>query len=163
MSYFRKMVAAFAVMGTGTSVQAADLYVKAPVWVSDILIANNQWYLDFAALHVDYAEKDPLTGGTLDTEKGWMPGGQTSFSVMRDWLGVHNLYYNGTFTWTHGTITHGEANPFFNGQQTHSDLKDWDFRVGKGFDVAPNAMLTPYVGAGTHWWTRTFNTVGGYS
>jgi hypothetical protein len=162
MNHFGKIAATLVVMGAGTSAFGADLYVKAPVvmW-NDILAANNQWYLDFAATHVDYAET--FAGVTLDTEKGWMPGGQTSFTAMRDWLGVQHLYYNGTFTWTHGDITHGEANPVFNGSPTHSDIKDWDFRVGKGFDLAPNVMLTPYVGAGTHWWTREFPAVpGGY-
>lgn len=168
MNHFGKVAVAAAVMGACTSAHAADLYVKAPVGWNDIAAANNQWYLDFAGTHMDYKEfRDVFLQGPgpdiLDTEKGWLPGAQTSFTVQRDWLGVHNLYFNGTFTWTHGTETHGEANPFFNGQSIHSDLKDWDFRLGKGFEIAPNVQLTPYAAAGTHWWQRTFNTVGGYA
>jgi len=60
-------------------------------------------------MRVDYLE---TYGGPLDTEKGWQYGGQTSFTVQRDWLRLSNLYFSGTFTWTHATITHGHTKRF---------------------------------------------------
>lgn len=47
--------------------------------------------------------------GRSTPKKGWQYGGQTSFSLQRDWPRLSNLYLNGTFAWTHGTITHGES------------------------------------------------------
>jgi hypothetical protein len=160
---------ALAVAGMGTSAYAADVdvkapgYVKAPVATNDILKANNQWYLDFAATTFNYKEFDPFGPGILDTEKGWSPGLQSSLSVMTDVSVIRNAYFNAAFTWTHGDITHGEANPIFNGIGTNSDVKDYDFRIGKGFDIGSDFMLTPYFGVGRHEWSRVFPVAGGYA
>lgn len=159
----RRTAVAFAVAGLGTSAHAADMpvVVKAPpppiAW-NDILSVNNQWYLDFAALNIGYRETE---GGTLDTENGWQVGAQTAVTVQRDWLGLSNLYFNGTFTWTSGTVTHGQPGAG-NGTSTHSDIKDVDFRLGKGFGLGNSAQITPYFGIGTHFWDRQLGGAGGY-
>jgi hypothetical protein len=129
----------------------------------NIFSANNQWYVDFAAANMDYLETE--SGVPFDTEKGWAKNGgvQTSFTVQRDWLRLSNLYVNVTFTWTNGTITHGEANPVFNGYSTNSDIKNLDSRIGKGFRIDDRAQITPYFGIGTHFWDRdTSGHPGGY-
>ena len=160
---------ALAVAGLGTSAYAADrdkapVYVKAlaPVATNDILKVNNQFYLDFAATNFNY--KELFGGGILDTEKGWAsPGLQYSLSMMTNVFDIRNVYASATLTWTHGDITHGEANPAFNGMPTHSDVKDYDLRIGKGFDIGSTFMLTPYLGVGWHDWSRVFPGAGGYA
>jgi hypothetical protein len=88
-----------------------------------------------------------------------VPGGQISYSLMNDWF-LHNLYASGSFSWSRGQTDYW-SQPLQ--QKNDADVKDWDFRLGKGFDLAPNAMLTPYFGAGTHSWTRTIPGPGGFS
>ena len=41
-----------------------------------------------------------------------------------------------------------------------AEIWDADFRFGKGFDLGATAMLTPYIGAGYHYWNR--NLTGGF-
>lgn len=93
--------------------------------------------------------------------KGWQYGGQTSSTVQRDWLRLSNLYFNSTFTWTHGTVTHWQTNLVFNGIPTNSDIKDLDFRLGKGFKIGNKAQMTPYFGIGTRFWDRDLTRQGG--
>lgn len=131
---------------------------------SDIVRSDNQLSLDFIETDFGYAEyNDPGRSGglpgVLDSEKGWVPGLSVSASVMKDFLGVHNLYLSGRFSWLDGQTNYWSA-PLQ--QKSGAVVDNLDLRLGKGFDVSPNVMLTPYVGAGARRWTRTLLGPGGY-
>jgi hypothetical protein len=153
------------------SAYAADLPTrKAPAppvepMVSDILIANNQVSVDFAATYFGYTEYSALAaaaiplGGKADTETGWTPGVSVNFSLMRNWL-VENFYFDAELTYEDGRTNYTGSSiagglPFGSVKTTDSaQTFDSDFRIGKGFDFGRDFMLTPYLGGGSHYWSR---------
>jgi hypothetical protein len=149
-------------------VMAADMAVKArplvaPVpYVNDILKANNQISLDAVGTNIDYAESYPdhVQPGVFDQEKGWVPGLSVTGSWMGDLNGIHNLYAMGRGTWINGHTDYWASNGLTNSDG--ASVWDADFRLGKGFDIGTNSMLTPYIGAGGHWWSRNLVGPGGY-
>jgi hypothetical protein len=180
MKKFIVASAALVVM-TSAGANAADMAVKAPVLRAapapcayDIIRANSQIGVSFAARHMDYAEfnQPPAGGGplpdgrfpqgyTLNTEKGWIPGVAVTGSYMSDCLStISNIYVYGR-----GSYFDGKTDYYNNivGVAAKDPAKIWegDFRVGKGFQVSPTAMITPYVGAGVHSWERTISAVPG--
>ena len=165
-------------------VQAADLpsrsappappqFAPVPIFVQNaILGVNNQFRLDFADRYLDYGEhgnvKQGEAPGLIDSERGWIPGLTASVSVMRDVV-VSNAYFEGAVSWNDGQSRY--AGSFSGLPQAYGDLKqshdaemaDVDLRFGKGFALAPWAMLTPYVGVGAHDWVRdSSKSEGGY-
>jgi hypothetical protein len=177
--------ASFAVVfAMGSSAYAADLNAGAKytgglkdAWSSDdILIANNQVIAQFVTTNFAYKETgDPARDsyGTLDTEKNWVPGAGVSLSLMRNWI-VSNLYFNAQYSYLNGKTDYTGSNVYFAdipvtgvyGSVHARDgaiVNDVDFRVGKGFSLQPNLMVTPYVGAGYHDWQRKVNGGEGYS
>ena len=174
-----QFIAALAALGSGVGIaHGADMAAKASMYKAaplsgcayDIIRANSQISVDFAATHMDYAEfNQPAAGGvllaapglpqgaTLNTEKGWVPGVAVTGSYMSDCSStVANLYLFGR-----GTYLSGNTDYFVNGPNVSAKdpakIWDGDFRVGKGFQVSSNVMLTPYFGAGIHSWNRTIS------
>lgn len=155
-------------VGLSQSTIAADLpNIKGPppvfTW-SDIVASNNQVSLDFIETDFGYEEyNDPSRSGGLpgvvDSEMGWVPGLSVSASAMRDFFGIHDLYLSGRFSWLDGQTDYWSA-PLQ--QKSGAVVDDFDFRLGRGFDLSPAMMLTPYFGAGAHRWTRTLYGPGGY-
>ena len=170
--------AALALAATGVA-NAADMATKARVYKAppptgcayDIIRANSQISVDFAATNWDYAEfNQPAAGtnilanpalpqgATLNTEKGWLPGVAVTGSYMSDCSSsfISNIYLYGR-----GTYLNGHTTEWVNGVPgTFSDparVWDGDFRIGKGFQVGSNVMLTPYIGAGVDDWKRTIS------
>jgi len=152
---------------------AADLRVKAPpvfspaaapAWVSPILYVNNQISLDVIGQNIDYLETFGAT--RLDSERGWQPGLQLTGSAMGDLGPITNAYVMGQFTWARGNTNYVgsyQGGNYGDLTQTNgSETKDFDFRLGKGFDVGQNLMFTPYFGAGYHVWDRNITGPGGY-
>ncbi len=129
-----------------------------------IVISNNQVAVDFIGTNFGYTEfaaiavpKTPI-GAKLDTEGHWVPGVNASLSLMGNWV-VDNAYFDAQVSYsdghTHYTGETGAGGGF--GSVVTSDtaqLFDSDFRIGKGFAVADNVMLTPYFGIGSHYWRR---------
>lgn len=78
---------------------------------------------------------------------------------MRNWF-VDNLYMRGEFSYSNdrtgyrGSFT-GLPSDYGTVKQTHhAETIDFDFRIGKGFSFGPNVMVTPFIGAGSHYWDR---------
>ena len=96
--------------------------------------------------------ESPLPGTPLNTEKGWVPGLSVTGSIMRDVGSLQNVYLWGRFSWMKGNTNYWNCcePPAVDG----ATVSDWDFRLGKGFSMGQNAMLTPYFGIGTNSWTR---------
>jgi hypothetical protein len=153
---------------TGSFGLAADLPVKAaaPAIVEEnyIIESNNQISVDFVAPHLDYAEYgDGRLGtqtGILDTEKGWVPGVGGKLSVMNNWI-FQNFYFAAEGSYAKGKTDYvGSVIGGVFGSVVTKDpavFKDADFRLGKGFQLSPNAMFTPYFEYGWHQWVRTVN------
>jgi hypothetical protein len=115
--------------------------------------------LDYATTNFNYLETLP-DGSAFDTEKGWVsPGISVTGSLMRDLFGVCNLYISGRFTYVDGHTNYWSP-PLVN--TDGAKVYDEDFRIGKGFDLSNNMMLTPYIGAGAHLWSRNLPGPGGY-
>jgi opacity protein-like surface antigen len=168
--------AALLAFGAATFANAADMRmpVKAPPPVpvcgySDITAANNQISVDFATTNVDYVEfnppnapfRDPLlaVGAPLDTENGWVPGVSVTGTAMFNLGQLCNVYVQGRFSYFNGHTDYWQPLGRLPGV---SGAKIWeeDFRLGKGFDLAPNVMLTPYLGAGLRRWDRDLCVAG---
>jgi len=138
-------------------------------WVNDITRANNQVSLDFTETSFWYGPEidEPESGITpvhpglpLDAETAYLPGLQVTGSAMANIGAICNLYISGSFSWFQGNTSYFQfGGPSATNQAT---VEDSDFRLGKGFNVGPNAMITPYFGAGTNSWNRYLTGPGGY-
>lgn len=130
-----------------------------------IVNANNQVGLRATDTDFHYLETgDPVFGlnGPLDEERGWVPGVTLGISEMQD-VGVKNLYASAQLSFSQGHTKYIGASLFGGGgfgsivAKTGTIVVDSDFRIGEGFNVSDNAMLTPFVGFGTHYWDRQIN------
>jgi hypothetical protein len=135
-----------------------------PTWINPILVANNQVTLDAVGHNLDYHESTPLFP-VFDSEKGWQPGVQITGSAMGNWGPIRNIYVMGQFTWISGKTNYwAPFGPPLGAPvslQNGAEFMDFDFGVGQGIVVAPNWMLTPYVGVGFHSWDRDIsNAIG---
>ena len=154
----------------GSPALAADMALKAPPppacpAVADIVRADTQVSLDAAGTHFDYREFTAGFGTTvLDSEKGWVPGVSITGSVMADTslfgTNVCDLYGFMRYSWFNGTTNYWSAptGPLTDG----ANVNEFDFRFGKGFVIAPNTMITPYIGTGARAWQRYLDGPGGY-
>jgi hypothetical protein len=134
------------------------------VRADDILLSNNQVSVDFAATaRLDYAERDPNhIFPVLDSETGnWIPGVSVTGSWMGTFYGLHP-YAWGRFTWIDGTTDYAAAAGPVTKNTDGARIQDEDFRLGLGFDLARNIMLTPYAGIGWHQWGRNLSGPFGY-
>ncbi len=164
---------AAAFFGLVPLVAAADLAGQGyqPVQVTNpvgnsIINANNQVGLRATDTDFHYLETgDPVFNapGPLDEERGWVPGVALTFSAMQD-VGVKNLYVSAQLGWSQGHTKYIGA-PLIGGggfgsivAKTGAIVVDSDFRIGEGFSVGHYAMLTPYLGFGTHYWDRQVNS-----
>jgi hypothetical protein len=138
--------------------------VPPPLATNDIINANNQMAVDFLGTSFGYTEFASFavpgtpSGGKLDTETRWIPGVNASLSVMRNWF-VENFYFNAQVSYSSGDTHYTGQNIHGGGfgSLTTSDyahVLDTDFRIGKGFAIQSNVMLTPYLGFGSHYWDR---------
>ncbi len=134
---------------------------------SDIKASNNQFIIGIISTNVDYTETGSgILGsptGTLDTEKGRIPGYGLSISAMRDlWLG--NDYIEAEFDHTSGNTDYlgGSLGP---PPAPYGSLvgisgaviKNFNVRYGAGITLNDQGMLTPYLELGHHEWDRGVN------
>jgi hypothetical protein len=157
-------------------VLAADMAVKArppaPAVVgcgyNAITAANNQISLDYAGTNKDYVEyntANPLftvpgvaVGAPVDSDKGWVNGVSVTGSAMFNLGSVCNVYLFARGSYFDGRTDYWATSPPLG--QSNAKIWEGDFRVGKGFDVAPNVMLTPYLGGGVRSWDRDLCQAG---
>ncbi|HUW00112.1 MAG TPA: hypothetical protein VMV88_08125 [Gallionella sp.] len=133
---------------------------------SDIRAANNQVGFQLVSTHVDYTETGDGTlapTGTLDTEKGPVPGYALAISTMQDlWLG--NDYIEAEYDDASGNTEYvgGYLNPptpYGSVVSTSgATLTNYSARYGAGLMVNDRSMLTPYVELGHHEWDRGVNS-----
>jgi hypothetical protein len=162
-------ISSILVVSTGAAF-AADMPVKArsaavPVWVNPILVANNQISLDVVGHNLDYHEWIPGIP-VFNSEKDWQPGLQLTGSAMGNLGAITNVYVMGQYTWISGKSDYwapggplGPTTPV--SMKNGAEFNDFDFRLGKGFEVGQNWMLTPYIGAGYSIWDRDLSNALG--
>ena len=133
--------------------------------VNAIVNANNQFGLRATDTDFHYLEtNDPVFNaiGPLDEERGWVPGVTLGLSFMQD-AGLKNLYASAQLSWSRGHTKYIGASLLGGGRfgsivdATGATVVDSDFRIGEGFNVTDYAMLTPYLGFGSHYWDRRVN------
>ena len=136
-----------------------------PASASPILYVNNQISIDAIDQNINYREKNGA-GTSLDSENGWQPGIQLTGTAMRNLGVLTNLYIMGQFSWARASTRYVGAYSGGNygdlSQRDGAATTDFDFRFGKGFEVGPSWMFTPYFGAGYHSWDRNLAGGGGY-
>jgi hypothetical protein len=153
-------------LAASSSAVAADMALKArplpPVveCSNDIVRSNNQISVDIVGTKWDYLERDQL-GIPIDSEKGWVPGVQLTGSVMGCWLGFQNVYAMARYTYLNGHTDYWAGGGPVTRNVDGAVVSTGDFRLGKGFDVGTNWMLTPYVGAGLQQWDRDLSNAHG--
>lgn len=151
-----------AFIATSATANAADDLVLRPTR-SDIVTANNQVNFNVSGAYLDYLESSGST--RLDSEKGWTPGLAVSGSVMTD-LAIENLYLYGQLSWNKGNSNY--VGSYMNGQygdvrqSDKAEIFNEDFRIGKGFAMSDDFMVTPYLGLGARQWSRKITNPGGY-
>jgi hypothetical protein len=131
----------------------------------DIIRANNQFSVDFAAVNFGYKETGP-GGAPLDSESASSaPGVSATISLMQDW-GLRNLYFMARYTYFNGNTAYdGSLMGGTFGSFKNTDgavINDVDVRLGKGFGFGSSVMLTPYLGVGWHEWGRNLPGASGY-
>ena len=137
---------------------------------SDIEASNNQFVIQRISTNVDYMETGKgttsSTTGTLDTETGNVFGYAMSLSWMD--RGVSNLYCeaeynlsNGGTKYTGMSLNGGVFGSMVN--TSSAKLTNFSTRLGKGFLLHDNFMLTPYVELSSHKWDRGVNSGESYS
>jgi len=129
---------------------------------ADIVASDNEVGIQFISTYVDYSETgNGLLGtdrGTLDTEDGSVPGAAAFLSLM---LGAHNLYLQASYD--HSRLYTGYTGSLQGGHfgsvvaTSGAALTNYSARLGKGFAIDDQFMLTPYVEAGRHRWDRGIN------
>jgi len=137
--------------------------------------------LDFALTNYNYREiGDGRLGtaiGLLDTEKGSVPGFGISASLMRNWI-VDNLYLRAEYQRLSGSTNYIGASLCPGGcaaavisyppygsllGKDGATTNNFDFRLGKGFAINNNLMITPFLGLGYSEWFRKVNLGEDYS
>jgi hypothetical protein len=164
-------LAGIIILAAASSAYAADMPVKAAAYKAPpvvgcgynaITLANNQISLDYAGTHKDYVEYNPADplftapglapGAPLDSEKGWVHGVSVTGSAMFNLGTVCNVYVFARGSYFDGRTDYWQyVGPI---GQSYAKIWEGDFRLGKGFDLAPNWMLTPYLGGGLRSWDR---------
>lgn len=133
--------------------------------VDRIRASNNQFAIEQVSTDVDYSETGNRTLGTqtglLDTEKGSVPGYAFELSAMGDVL-FENAYLDLRYSHVDGYTRYVGAlatgGPY--GSVVGSNvatLSDYRLRLGEGFAVGDNFLLTPYAEIGHHRWFRGVN------
>ena len=134
--------------------------------ISQIRESNNQFGFQLVSTNVDYTETGDgilAPSGTLDTEKGPVPGYALSISTMQDlWLG--NDYLEAEYDHASGNTDYvggllgPPPTPYGSIVATSgATLTNFSARYGAGLMVNDQAMLTPYLELGHHEWDREVN------
>lgn len=131
-----------------------------------IIQANRQISLHGISTYVDYSESGDgtrvPTNGTLNSEKGAVPGLGIRLSFMGD-PQTNPHYLAAAFSKNWGNTRYkGQAVGQYNSYGSVTDdsdatLVDGSLRYGRPFIVKKSAILTPYLEYGTHRWERGVN------
>lgn len=113
--------------------------------VNEIVQSNNEIGLGLLGAYSNLKQSD----GSLSVN-GWMPGAAGYAKSMFDYGGVRHLYLSVEDQYSLGA-THQSGTSGYSGYQHQNNAY---LRFGKGFEVSPRTMLTPYVQYGDQYQNR---------
>lgn len=126
----------------------------------DIGAVNNRVLIQVVSTRVDYSETGNgylgTATGVLDTETGAVMGVGLSLSRMRP---AHNVYWQAGFDYSSGrtkytgSLLGGGGFGSYTGTSS-ATLANYEGRLGKGFEIREDFLVTPYMEAGGHRWDR---------
>ena len=126
-----------------------------------VVNVNSEFGIAAQGFMQSYSETNPTTGGTLDSEHGTVPGVQVKATTMFNTLGVENLYAGFRYQYDGGGVTYNGA--FLNGMphngMSHYAINDIGLEFGKGFLLADNVLITPFVQGGWRGWQRSLSSI----
>ena len=144
---------------------AVRLAGPASAGVDAIRASDHQFAIEQVSTYVDYSESGKGALGTqtgqLDTEKGSVPGYAFDLSAMGNAL-FDNAYLDLRYRHVDGYTRYvgapigGGAYGSAVGWDT-ATLTDYRARLGMGFTIGDDFMLTPYAEVGHHRWFRGVN------
>lgn len=151
----RILALALTAMGLSTLAQAQS--------DNPIVAANNEIGIAATGTLMNYQEHiSPAPTYGSDIESGWMPGFTVHLSGMNDKL-TQNLYFSINYYYSSGGIAYHGSTPAEHLNTTDNATTNRVIaRLGKGFFLSSNAMLTPYVAGGYQNWDRRLQGPGGY-
>jgi len=130
-----------------------------------IIDSNNQFSAKFVLKKLSYAENgNGILGspvGLLDTEKGYVPGWGLGLTFMgnvlldKDYVDLEFSNSTGHTDYV-GALIGGGGFGSVTGTSS-ARLLDLSARIGEGFSVGQNFMLTPFLELGHHKWYRGIN------
>ncbi|MBU2831571.1 autotransporter outer membrane beta-barrel domain-containing protein [Acidithiobacillus ferriphilus] len=123
-----------------------------------IVVANNEVGIAATGTLMNYQEH--ITPGPSDTESGWMPGFRVSASGMNSdsgllplvYLAVAYQYNNHSVTY-HGALLNPGHTPLTD--PSASVTQSASVKLGKGFNITNDLMITPYVTYNWYHWSRS--------
>ncbi|WP_291511199.1 hypothetical protein [Acidithiobacillus sp.] len=150
------IVLAFATLGTSTLAQAQN--------TNPIVATNNEIGIAATGTLMNYQEHiSPAPTYGSDIESGWMPGFAIHLSGMNNKL-TPNLYFAINYNYASGSIAyHGSTSVEHLNTSDNATTNRVLARLGKGFVLSSNNMLTPYVAGGYQNWDRRLQGPGGYN
>ena len=113
--------------------------------ISTIVQSNNEVGLGLLGAYSNFKQSD----GALSLN-GWMPGGAAYVKAMRNLAGIQHWYFSLHDQYSQGT-THQSGGASDSGYEHQNEAY---LRLGKGFALAPQMMLTPYIQYGYQYQNR---------
>ncbi len=129
---------------------------------SAIVAANNEVGVAITGNLTNYQEH--VTPGPADTESGWQPGFALKGSYMGNLFGIHNAYAAIHYARSSGNIGYYGAvgGKPYNGTDS-AIFNRVMARVGMGFGIGGQSMVTPYISGGYQSWNRALQGPYGYT
>lgn len=125
---------------------------------------NNGLSIGIGTSHLAYGETQDGTAGYLDTENGNLASFMIEYNLMKNGLGLSNLYAHFQVAYSHGNTTYdGTAVNLSTGAKvpyssaTGTSLLSSRIGFGKAFTVFNGFLLTPHIDAGYRIWNRELN------
>ncbi len=156
---------AHALVVTAVSAVFGSVTAYADSGETSIISANNEVGIAAVGTLMNYQEH--ITPGPSDTESGWMPGFAVKYSLMGDYFQSlpSNIYFAVHYQFNSGNINYKGA------LQTGTPYDSTDnattnrvlARLGKGFVLTDQFMLTPYLAGGYQSWNRDLKGPHGYT
>lgn len=128
-----------------------------------IKASDNQIKVQYVGQYVNYSENGIGTLGTqtglLDTEKGTVPGIGLDLSTIFDnglYIDLKYDHLNGHTNYVGMPSTGGVYGSIVG--SSSATINDYKGRIGMGYALGSNFMLTPYLELGQHHWYRGINS-----
>jgi hypothetical protein len=153
------MAVALTFMALGFAAAAESQTTMGQSGDSAIVRANNEVGAGATGTLMNYQEH--INPGPSDIESGWMPGFDVKYSVMGDYFSSlpRNLYFAVHYQYASGGIAYHGAIQRLAGSipadsTDNATTNRVVARLGEGFSLAPDMMLTPYLAGGYQDWSR---------